>query len=63
MQALQFAASSAVAEMPSLQPLKAYSMKRPHEAADAGTLQVSRRVSRKTRSAEVHAGGGGGAGV
>ena len=35
-------------------------MKRPHEAAGAGTLQVSRRVRRKTCSAEVHAGGVGG---
>ena len=36
-----------------LQPLKACSMKRPHQEAFAGDLQVPHRVSRKTAPAEV----------
>ena len=36
-----------------LQPLKACSMKRPHEEAFAGSLQVPHRVRRKTAHAEV----------
>ena len=42
-QTVSFPARSAVAEMKSLQPLKAYSMKRPHEEANAGPLQQSEK--------------------
>ena len=55
-QTVSFPARSAVAEMKSLQPLKAYSMKRPHEEANAGPLQPGRRVRRKTPAAEVQPG-------
>ena len=55
-QTVSLPARSAIAEMQSLQPLKAYSMKRPHEAANAGPLQVARRVRRKTPGAEVQPG-------
>ena len=57
-QTVSFPARSAGAEMKSLQPLKAYSMKRPHEEANAGPLQPVRRVRRKTPGAEVQPGFG-----
>ena len=53
---VSFPARSAGAEMKSLQPLKAYSMKRPYEEANAGLLQPVRRVRRKTPGAEVQPG-------